>query len=437
MAWLVPNHTVAIMKVRATYIVLLSLALTCLATSTSLARPPASCEFDPESATLFAGRDNPDFVAIRRHDREILVDGESCGATVKNTDTILVFGSSRSFGGEFHFREGLLQPGRTAEQRGASEIEVELVLNEPEPEVNGAVSLHMSPLDDTVIVTPHGIDLNGDGDADIVLDRARSLSIVAGRGADTVTMNAAGASRTSFPFAFVHNVLLGRGRDIATFTGVSPERGYFIQGAHGDDRLSTDSGSGWSLLGQAGDDILTGGSGDDYFQTGVGSDIVRGHGGSDRVGVFGRDDEPDVFSGGSGLDSISINQIHRYSVSVTLDGVANDGGAGEQDQILPDFENVATYVGNDVLIGDADANLLDAGRGNDTIDGGAGEDDLRGGAGRDDIAGGSGRDAIHGGTQRDVFHTTDGELDRIRGGNGYDTATDRDAIDRLHGIEAF
>ena len=117
---------------------------------------------------------------MRRHDQEILVDGESCGATVKNTDTILVFGSGRSFGGEFHFREGLLQPGRSAEQRGASEIEVELVLNEPEPEVAGAVSLHMSPLDDTVIVTPHGIDLNGDSDADIVLDRARSLSIVAG-----------------------------------------------------------------------------------------------------------------------------------------------------------------------------------------------------------------------------------------------------------------
>jgi Ca2+-binding RTX toxin-like protein len=250
-------------------------------------------------------------------------------------------------------------------------------------------------------------------------------------------MTAVGESSSPFPFAFVQDVLLGGGRDVATFTGVSQERGYYVQGAHGNDSLSTDSGSGWSLLGQAGDDSLMGGSGDDYFQTGVGSDTVMAHGGNDRVAVIGRADSSDVYSGGRGLDSIFINGLQRNPVSVSLDGVANDGGPGEQDQILPDFESVATYGGNDVLIGDEDTNMLDAGPGNDTIDGGPGADELRGRSGRDDITGGSGRDALIGGTQRDIFHTTDGELDRIRGGNGHDTATDRDSIDRVHDVEAF
>lgn len=35
------------------------------------------------------------------------------------------------------------------------------------------------------------------------------------------------------------------------------------------------------------------------------------------------------------------------------------------------------------------------------------------------------------------FHAMDGSADRIWGGNGVDTATDRDPIDRLHHVEAF
>jgi hypothetical protein len=78
---------------------------------------------------------------------------------------------------------------------------------------------------------------------------------------------------------------------------------------------------------------------------------------------------------------------------VTLNDVADDGAAGEGDNVRSDIEAVASATqagpngagGNDTLIGTAGTNDLNGGRGNDTIDGGLGNDLLSGGAGDDTI----------------------------------------------------
>ena len=83
---------------------------------------------------------------------------------------------------------------------------------------------------------------------------------------------------------------------------------------------------------------------------------------------------------------------------VTLDGLANDGAAGENDNVGPDndVEDVcwggtrATRSSETTL-----ANQLDPRIGNDTLRGGSGNDELIGGRGQtDNLDGGPGADIL-------------------------------------------
>ncbi|MEV4284883.1 hypothetical protein AB0K40_05215 [Nonomuraea bangladeshensis] len=60
-------------------------------------------------------------------------------------------------------------------------------------------------------------------------------------------------------------------------------------------------------------------------------------------------------------------------LSVTLDGVADDGPAGENDNIAPDVENILGGKADDTLRAPADAvtHRLDGRAGDDTCVGGA------------------------------------------------------------------
>jgi Ca2+-binding RTX toxin-like protein len=121
-------------------------------------------------------------------------------------------------------------------------------------------------------------------------------------------------------------------------------------------------GSGRDLLiGSAAANKLTGGPGDDTLDGGIGADTLDGGDGRDQATYASRTDP----------------------VSVRLDGSANDGAAGEHDNVLT--EDVAGGSGDDVLVGSAGANLLDGGPGDDTLDGGDGSDGLVGGGGVDTV----------------------------------------------------
>ena len=174
-----------------------------------------------------------------------------------------------------------------------------------------------------------------------------------------------------------------------------------------------------------------------------GRNRLTGGGGNDRLdGRFG----PDVFEGGSGIDTVTYAG-RSAGVTATIDGVADDGdsagpiggdfdpGDGHRDDIGADIENVEGGAGNDVLRGDADANRLDAGPGDDTIFGGDGagaDDTLTGGPGSDRVLGGGGDDLVVGGDGDDFLDGGAG-ADQLAGEAGNDRLAGRAGPDYLGG----
>lgn len=96
-----------------------------------------------------------------------------------------------------------------------------------------------------------------------------------------------------------------------------------------------------------------------------------------------------VFDGGSGSDTtqgkaVSHYPSHARGVTVTLDGVANDGEPGEADNV--ETTGVGGSDWDDSITGDAGSNRLYGGGGNDSITGGSsGVDFLDGDAGNDHL----------------------------------------------------
>ncbi|HEX8914414.1 MAG TPA: hypothetical protein VF796_18850 [Humisphaera sp.] len=192
------------------------------------------------------------------------------------------------------------------------------------------------------------------------------------------------------------------------------------------------------INGSDGNDKLTGGGGSDVINGGAGNDTETGGGGKD------------TFNGGTGTDTVSYASYSK-AVKVSLDGVPNDGAAGEGDDVETDVENVTGGSGDDTLAGDDDANVLSGGAGADTLlgeggkdvlNGGTGADDLEGDAGDDDLNGGDGNDDLDGGTENDDLDGGNGDdvldgaagtnvvkggagLDRFRRSGGVDTLSDR------------
>jgi hypothetical protein len=68
----------------------------------------------------------------------------------------------------------------------------------------------------------------------------------------------------------------------------------------------------------------------------------------------------------------------------------------------PASSNIILSGFNDSFVGDANAQTIQAGAGNDSIDAGDGDDTLQGGAGNDTLIGGAGADSIDGGAGTDV-----------------------------------
>lgn len=120
-----------------------------------------------------------------------------------------------------------------------------------------------------------------------------------------------------------------------------------------------------TIYGTPGDDVIYGGAGNDDIDGGPGADDIHGGPGFDAALYGGR----------------------TTSVIVTLDNLANDGQAGEGDNVHTDVEQIYGGSGSDRLVGDlvsnAPAELIDGGPGNDFIVGGSGENHLYGGAGND------------------------------------------------------
>ena len=166
------------------------------------------------------------------------------------------------------------------------------------------------------------------------------------------------------------------------------------------------------LIGDSLANIIVGGGGKDYIIGGIGADTLSGgagddrlEGGSDNDYFLATDPGDDTYFGGTGTDTIDYSgattnlqmgyvypymtvsgaqgndKIYSYStdvVEVFVFGSGNDSFSGQAIA-----ETVYGGVGNDLLLGQA---------GNDRLEGGEGDDTLRGGSGADTLIGGNGND---------------------------------------------
>ncbi len=206
-----------------------------------------------------------------------------------------------------------------------------------------------------------------------------------------------------------------------------------LLGGNGDDTITGGSGND-DLNGDDGNDTLNGGDGNDDLNGGRGNDTIDGGAGDDTAASFSSADGADLYRGGAGTDQMSYEFV-LGAVTVTLDGTADDGRAGEGDNVATDVEDVIGSRFGDTLIGSAAANVLDGLDGNDTINGAGGADGVVGGRGDDTLQGGPGVDSILAGGGADLVQSRDASADEVACGGG-DDRTVANTTDQLRACEA-
>lgn len=168
----------------------------------------------------------------------------------------------------------------------------------------------------------------------------------------------------------------------------------------GTDSLTNQAAEDVFFLGQvfgggSGVKTIQGGPVEEFILGGSANDVIRGGDGDDQLaGGFTFAGDPtagsDTLIGEGGADTASFSG--DVPVTVTLDGVANDGQAGEADNV--DTDNVATGGGDDVIVGDSARNELSSAGGNDQVFGLGGDDVLDTGSQNDLADGGEGDDGL-------------------------------------------
>ncbi len=196
-----------------------------------------------------------------------------------------------------------------------------------------------------VVLGATGIDLNADGNLDVVTSGVQSFTVNGGPGDDVIS--AAGDTAT--------------GTILGTFVTAN--------GNDGNDAITGGNGS----------DVLDGGADADTIEGGLGNDSLDGGIGA----AFFTDEDLVDFSGASNPET--VNLTNGTAVGQGLDVVFN-------------FEEVIGSSQNDTLIGDGEANRFLGGNGADVLSGLAGDDFLNGGRGKDSVDGGDNTDTcVHGG----------------------------------------
>ena len=158
-----------------------------------------------------------------------------------------------------------------------------------------------------------------------------------------------------------------------------------LSGGDGKDKLYGEDGDD-DVTGGAGDDFVYGGKGDDYLYAGTGNDSVDGGIGDDLI-VGGDGPGNDQYKGGAGSDTVSYTGALSGITVNLLKGSASSSDNGNSAEIgtdkLNNIENVIGGNHDDTLIGNALANKVNGGDGDDLIIGGMGNDLLIGGFGDD------------------------------------------------------
>ncbi|MGH6870174.1 MAG: beta strand repeat-containing protein [Rhizomicrobium sp.] len=364
----------------------------------------------------------------------LTINGASLGAG----DTITFDGSAET-DGHFLFLDGAGNDSLT----GGAQHDVFRLIRGGNDTVHAGGGNDLIVMDGTLTAADHidggagndQIQLSGDYSAGITLGATTLTSIETIRMAPGYSYNLTtndgnvGAGQV----LYVNAASLGAG-DTLTFNGSAETDGSF------------------SILGGAGNDVLTGGAGNDIFNLmNGGNDTVHGGGGNDVFSFDGAFTAADTIDGGTGSDTISLNgdysggltlgsttitNIHRFAFTdgfnynITL----NAANAGATDVMTVDAtsmtggSNGVTFDASAVT--DGARFVMNGGAGSDSFIGGASDDILNGGDGNDSLTGGLGRDVMSGGAGSDTFNFA-GASDST--GPNHDVITDFDfSSDLVH-----
>lgn len=165
----------------------------------------------------------------------------------------------------------------------------------------------------------------------------------------------------------------------------------------------------------------------------------------DRAGTDSFTVTADDGHGGSADHVVSFGVIGTLDASTAAGAINVNLGTGASAGVdaskMPWAINVTGSSFNDLIYGDARANVLMGGAGkdelhgmagNDYADGGIGDDKLFGEDGNDRLFGGDGNDALNGGAHNDEMHGGAGN-DGFFGGGGNDTIYGDAGNDRIYG----
>jgi serralysin len=207
--------------------------------------------------------------------------------------------------------------------------------------------------------------VGGGGNDTYVVDSASDVITEAFRGGiDTVQVSLSTFVLTS---EFEHLSYVGSGN----FDGTGNAFGNTLKGGDLND----------TLRGLTGNDILQGYAGDDVLDGGLGKDKMYGGAGNDTYVVDVSSDSI-TETANAGIDTVlttlRVFTLGAHFENLTYTGAMTFKGTGNA------FANAITGgSGNDTLIGNAGADVLDGGAGNDILLGGIGSDTLTGSAGAD------------------------------------------------------
>jgi Ca2+-binding RTX toxin-like protein len=270
---------------------------------------------------------------------------------------------------------------------------------------NGANTLTGTNQGDTLRGNGGNDTLNGLDGNDMLDGGAGADSMSGGLGDDTYTIDSPGDSITETG-AGTDTVRINRSIDLnlaaftelenAVLTGIAAIN---VIGDAGDNIL-TGNGAANGLTGGDGNDTLTGGAGTDNLQGGNGNDLFFLASAADYAG--------DAINGGDG------NDVLRFTSAVAANLMLNASFASVESVVIGDAAGVTTgtasinvnaaSVLNAVsILGNAGRNALTGTTGNDTLNGQGGNDTLAGGAGADSIVGGDGNDRLVGGAGTDTL----------------------------------
>lgn len=312
---------------------------------------------------------------------------------------------------------------------------------------------------DSVAFTSAPVDCTVETVNKLVCPAHGNVKVDLGAGNDSIRFNSQG-----FDCFNAYELNLGDGTNEL---GLSDQCGPTLTGpatansGSGDDTLTVGS-QAITLNAGGGNDVLRGGQGDDVIHAGDGADTMYGGDGNDQLFGDGGADRPnggpgnDLVDGGSGDDALDFSQggsrndpsigADHYvggpgtdklwlderpsGVSISLNGVADDGAAGEGDNVDSDIEGFDGTSGNDVFNGSAGPEQFAGGGGSDELHGAGGDDDLHGGSGDDQIYGDGGNDTLQGSLAADTVDGGPG-TDQIYGdsiGCTYSCSADADRL---------